>query len=68
MQLNAPQRSDRGDSTMYRKQETMISQQAKLLPESEDSKFPVKILQSRLYLFQIHCENIADFLQEGQNT
>ena len=66
LRFNAQQRTDRGDS--YRKQETMISQQAKLLPESEDSKFPVKILQSRPYLFQIHCERIADFLQEGQNT
>ena len=66
LRFNAQKRTDRGDS--YRKQKTMISQQAKQLPESEDSNFPVKILQSRPYLFQIHCERIVDFLQEGQNT
>lgn len=51
----------------YRKQESIISHQAKLLPSTEDSKFPLKLIQSRPYLFQTHLEQIADFLLLGKN-
>lgn len=64
--FNTQQQTDRGES--YRKQETIISQQAKLLPQSEDTKFSLEILQSLPYLFQSHCQRTADFLLEGQNT
>lgn len=66
LRFNAQQQTERGES--YRKQETIISQQAKLLPQSEDTKFSFEILQSRPYLFQTHCQRIADFLLDGQNT
>lgn len=39
--FNTQQQTDRGES--YRKQETIISQQAKLLPQSEDTKFSLEI-------------------------
>lgn len=64
--FNTQQQTDRGES--YRKQETIISQQAKLLPQSEDTKFSLEIWQSLPYLFQTHCQRTADFLLEGQNT
>lgn len=64
--IQCQQQTDRGES--YRKQETIISQQAKLLPQSEDTKFAFEIFKSRPYLFQTHCQRIADFLLEGQNT
>lgn len=64
--FNTQQQTDRGES--YRKQETIISQQAKLLPQSEDTKFSLEILQSLPYLFQTPCQRTADFLLEGQNT
>lgn len=66
LRFNAQQQTDRGES--YRKQETIISQQAKLLPQTEDTKFSFEILQSRPYLFQTHFQRFADFLLEGQNT
>lgn len=64
--FNTQQQTVRGES--YRKQETIISQQAKLLPQSEDTKFSLEIWQSLPYLFQTHCQRTADFLLEGQNT
>lgn len=64
--FNTQQQTDRGES--YQKQETIISQQAKLLPQSEETKFSLEILQSLPYLFQTHCQRTADFLLEGQNT
>lgn len=39
--FNTQQQTVRGES--YRKQETIISQQAKLLPQSEDTKFSLEI-------------------------
>lgn len=63
VRFNAQQQNDRGDN--YRRQESAISQQARLLPTGEDTRFPVEMLRTRSYLFQTHCERIADFLQEG---
>lgn len=39
--FNTQQQTDRGES--YRRQETIISQQAKLLPQPEDTKFSLEI-------------------------
>ena len=65
MRFRAQQQEDRGDS--YRKQESAISQQARLLPAAEDTRFPIELLRTRPYLFQTHCERIADFLLEGHH-
>lgn len=65
LRYNAQNHGHRTDS--YRKQESSISQQARLLPVAGDSEMPLDILKSRPYLMQTHCERIADFLLEGQN-
>ena len=52
----------------YRKQESIINHQAQLLPSTEDSKFPLELIQSRPYLFQTHLDQIADFLLLGKIT
>lgn len=65
LRYNAQNHGHRTDS--YRKQESSISQQARLLPVAGDSEIPLDILKSRPYLMQTHCEQIADFLLEGQN-
>jgi hypothetical protein len=63
LRFNAQQQGNKRDSF----KQSIISHQAKLLPISEDSSFPLDLLKKRPYLFQTHCEQIADYLQQGQN-
>lgn len=65
VRFNAQQQQNRFSS--YKKQESTITQQARLLPAAENTRFPVEMLRARPYLFQTHCERIADFLLEGEN-
>lgn len=43
------------------------NQQARLLRTGEDTRFPVEMLRTQSYLYQTHCERMADFLLEGRN-
>lgn len=65
LRFKAKQREN--TQTDYTKiQESIVSNQVKFLPPSEDTKFPLKLLKSRPTLFQKHCERIADYLLLGE--
>ena len=65
LRFNAKQRENtQMDYTKI--QESIVSNQAKFLPPSEDTKFPLKLLKTRPTLFQKHCERIADYLLLGE--
>lgn len=66
LRYNAQQMS--GTKKDYvRHQESIISHQAKLLPQPENTKFDIDFIRRRPTLFQAHYQRIADFMYGGEN-
>ena len=59
-------RNDRSEN--FNKQESMISKQARLLPDAVNTIIPTSTIKTRSSLMQAHCRRISDFLELGENV
>lgn len=69
IRLKARETNDEHDlMDSFRRQESAISKQAKMLAKQTNSIIPRSILEERIILAQCHCERIADFLVPGKDV
>jgi hypothetical protein len=64
--LAKEKRNDRSEN--FKKQESMISKQARLLPDAVNTIIPASTIKTRSSLMQAHCRRISDFLVLGENV
>ena len=67
LRFNAQQKFQAKQNS-FRKQDSAISHQAKLLEKRGNSTFAHKFIQQNTILFQSHLERIADFMVCGENV
>jgi hypothetical protein len=64
--LAKEKRNDRSEN--FKKQESMISKQARLLPDAVNTIIPASTIKTRGSLMQAHCRRISDYLVLGENV